>query len=69
MFVLHTFGTLALELDGRPASGSLSQKRKSALLAILAASGEDDRQLAAVVAVRLFRLPGERVESRPFCRR
>jgi DNA-binding SARP family transcriptional activator/tetratricopeptide (TPR) repeat protein len=40
MLVLHTFGALALELDGRLASGALSQKRKLALLAILASSGK-----------------------------
>lgn len=39
MFALHTFGALSLEEDGRPVTGALSQKRKLALLAILAASG------------------------------
>lgn len=51
MFALHTFGALYLEHAGRPAAGSASQKRRLALLAILAASGKQgiSRERAALL--------------------
>ena len=40
MFHLRTFGGLVLERDGRPLTGAATQRRRLALLAVLAAAGE-----------------------------
>jgi DNA-binding SARP family transcriptional activator/predicted Zn-dependent protease/TolB-like protein len=40
MLRLRTFGGLSLEQDGRPLAGAATQRRRLALLAILAAAGE-----------------------------